>query len=330
MWTAVEFRELRVFLALADELHFGRTAGRLRISQPGVSAAIRSLEGHLGVRLFDRTSRRVTLTAAGEELRRTIAPILGELQAALARASDLAAGLGGELCVGVTSTTHGPPLSRLLAAFRSQYPECQVILHEVDSGDPYAALRRGEADVLVNWLAVDEPDLTAGPVIALHDRVAVVARGHRLAARTSVVLEDVGDEKVPLLPPTFPPALYDLILPPRTPSGRPIARSQPVRSITENAALVAHGRMVHLTMAGVPVFARDDVVFIPIEDLPPAPLGLIWCTEQVGAKVRALAGAAQAIGPLRVTTDRIPSDTSRPDQGEDTPASVPAAPDQPT
>ena len=212
MWTAVELRELRVFLALADELHFGRTAERLQISQPGVSAAIRSLEGHLGVRLFDRTSRRVTLTPAGQELRCTIGPILGELQDALARASDLAVGLGGELCIGITSTTHGPPLSRLLAAFRSQHPECQVILHEVDSGDPYAALRRGEADVLVNWFAVDEPDLTAGPVIALHDRVLVVARGHHLAARTSVLLEDLGDEQVTLLPPTFPPALCDAIL----------------------------------------------------------------------------------------------------------------------
>jgi DNA-binding transcriptional LysR family regulator len=327
MWTAVELRELRVFLALADELHFGRTAERLQISQPGVSAAIRSLEGHLGGQLFDRTSRRVTLTPAGQELRCTIAPILGELQDALARASDLAVGLGGELCIGITSTTHGPPLSRLLEAFRSQHPKCQVILHEVDSGDPYAALRRGEADVLVNWLAVDEPDLTAGPVIALHDRVLVVARGHHLAARTSVLLEDLGDQQVTLLPPTFPPALYDAILPPRTPSGRPIARTQLVRSITEIAAHVAHGKIVHITMIGVPVFARNDLVFVPIQDLAPTALGLIWRTERYSAKVRALVGTAQTIGPVRLTTDRPPPAADQPHPGEDTPAPgpVPAA-----
>ncbi len=69
MWTAVELRELRIFLVLAEELHFGRAADRLRVSQPGVSEAIRSLEVRLGGRLFDRTSRRVRLPPAGEDFR---------------------------------------------------------------------------------------------------------------------------------------------------------------------------------------------------------------------------------------------------------------------
>lgn len=114
MWTAVELRELRIFLALAEELHFSRTAKRLQISQPGVSEAIRSLEVHLRGRLFDRTSRQVRLTPAGEELQRTIAPIMEELQRALAHVNDIAAGVGGLLRVGFTSTTDGPALSRLV------------------------------------------------------------------------------------------------------------------------------------------------------------------------------------------------------------------------
>src|SRR5450755_4503113 len=87
MWRDVELRELRIFLVLAGELHFGRTAERIRISQPGVSEAVRILESRLGVRLFDRTSRRVRLTPAGEELRRKLAPALAALEQALAETS---------------------------------------------------------------------------------------------------------------------------------------------------------------------------------------------------------------------------------------------------
>jgi DNA-binding transcriptional LysR family regulator len=297
MWTAIELRELRIFLALADELHFGRTAERLHISQPGVSEAVRSLETRIGARLFERTSRRVSLTAAGEELRRNLVPALAALDRALARASEQAASVAGPLHIGFTSTTGGPPLHRLIDEFQARHPGCRVILHEVDTRDPYAAVRRGDVDVLVNWLAVDEPDLTAGPAISLHGRLLVVARSHRLASRTSVLIEDLAGEQVTLWPPPFPAALYDAILPPRTPSGRPIARTQLVRSINELAAHVAHGSVVHVTMTGVPVFARDDAMLIPIQDLAPTPLGLIWSTARENARIRALAGVARAIGP---------------------------------
>src|SRR6266567_3341633 len=76
MWRDIELRELRIFLVLADELHFGRTAERLGISQPGVSEAVRVLESRLGVKVFDRTSRRVRLTSAGEGLRRNLLPAM--------------------------------------------------------------------------------------------------------------------------------------------------------------------------------------------------------------------------------------------------------------
>jgi DNA-binding transcriptional LysR family regulator len=300
MWTAVELRELRIFLALADELHFGRTAERLQISQPGVSQAIRSLEARIGARLFQRTSRRVSLTPAGDELRRSLIPALAALDRSLARASDHAASVAGPLRIAFTPTTDGPPLRRLLDAFQSRHPDCQVIPREADTWDPYASLRRDHADVLVNWLAVDEPDLTAGPVIALHDRVVAVARSHHLATRRSVLLEDLAGEQVSQPPQSLPAALGDAILPPRTPSGRSIRRVQISRSVLEITAHVAHGKIVHPTMTGIPVFARDDIVFVPIEDLAPLALGLIWSTARENTKIRALAEVARALGPSPV------------------------------
>jgi len=288
MWRDVELRELRIFLALADELHFGRTAERLGISQPGVSEAVRVLESRLGVKVFDRTSRRVRLTPAGEALKNSLVPALAALDQALDQTSELSRAVRGLLRVGFVLTTEGPALSRLIAAFHARYPACEVRLQEVETFDAYRALRRGDVDVLCNWLAVDEPDLSAGTAFAHYQRALAVAATHRLAGQRTVSIEALAGEEVALLPPSTPPGVYDLLVPPRTPSGRPIRRTQPVQTINEILSLVARGRIVHPTSSTVPIFNRDDVILIPIDDLPPLPLGLVWCTGRENPRIRAL------------------------------------------
>jgi DNA-binding transcriptional LysR family regulator len=288
MWRDVELRELRVFLALADELHFGRTAERLGISQPGVSESVRVLEARLGVKVFDRTSRRVRLTPAGEGLERGLAPALAAIDRALAGASELSRTVQGLLRVGFVLTTEGPALSRLIAAFQARYPACEVRLQEVETFDAYRALRRGDIDVLCNWLAVDQPDLAAGAAFAHYRRALTVAPTHRLAGRPSVFVEDLADEETALLPRSVPPAVYDLLVPPRTPSGRAIRRTHPVATINEILSLVALGRIVHLTSSAVPIFNRDDITLVPVSDLPPLPLGLVWCASRDNPRIRAL------------------------------------------
>jgi DNA-binding transcriptional LysR family regulator len=286
---------LRIFLVLADELHFGRTAERMGISQPGVSEAVRLMESRLGVRVFDRTSRRVRLTPAGEELRRSIQPTIAALERALVETSRLSHGVRGLLRIGFVLTTEGPPLSRLVAAFQARYPDCEVRLHEVETFDAYRALRRGDIDVLCNWLAVDEPDLVAGPPFAYYERALAVAPSHRLASRIAVSAEDLADEEVALLPPSTPPAVHDLLMPPRTPSGRLIRRTRPVQTINEILSLVARGQIVHPTSSAVPIFDRDDIVLVPLNDLDPIPLGLVWPAGQESARIRALNDLAQSM-----------------------------------
>ena len=291
----VELRELRIFLALAGELHFGRTAERLGISQPAVSEAVRTLESRLGVKVFDRTSRRVRLTPAGEALQRNLTPALAAVDQALADTSELSSTVRGLLRVGFVLTTEGPALSRLIAAFQGRYPGCKVQLHEVETFDAYRPLRRGDIDVLCNWLAVDQPDLTAGAAFAYYPRTLAVAPSHRLAAESTVSVEELAEEQVALLPDSIPSAVYDLLVPRRTPSGRPIRRTQPVQTINEILSLVARGRIVHPTSSGVPIFDRDDITLIPITDLPPLPLGLVWATSRDNPRIRALNETAQAL-----------------------------------
>jgi DNA-binding transcriptional LysR family regulator len=299
MWRDLELRELRIFLALADELHFGRTAERLGISQPGVSEAVRVLESRLGVKLFDRTSRRVRLTPAGEELRGVLVPALAALDQGLEQVSALSQAVRGLLRVGFVLTTEGPALSRLVAAFQARYPDCEVRLAEVETFDAYRPLRRGDIDILCNWLAVDEPDLVAGAAFAHYQRALVVAAAHRLAGQPVVSVEDLAGEEVALLPPSTPPAVYDLLIPPRTPSGRPIRRTQPAQTVNEVLSLVARGRIVHPTSSTIPIFDRDDVTLIPLGDLPPLPLGLVWCASRENARIRAFNDTARSLSAAR-------------------------------
>jgi DNA-binding transcriptional LysR family regulator len=289
--------EIEVFLTLADELHFTRTAQRLHLPQPRVSRLVASLERRVGGALFERTSRRVMLTPLGQRLRDRIGPAWSEIQAALAEARAATRGTDGGLRVGCAYTVAGPALTRLVEEYSARYPGCELTLHMVEIRDPYAPLRRGDIDVEVNWLAPGEPDLTAGPAFDYRDRVLLVGRGHRLACRESVTVEDLADEAVHENAPTFPAALYDAIVPPVTPSGRPIRRSYPWESDEDVLTAVARGRIVHPGMAGVALTSRPDFVQVPIRDLPPMPLGLIWCTARENARIRALAAVARQIAP---------------------------------
>ena len=288
--------QVEAFLALAEELHFGRAASRLGLSQPRVSRLISALEREVGGTLAERSTRQVRLTPLGARLRDEWQPAYDRLHGALAEARAAARQPAGTLRLGFTLTTGGAALTRLVAAFGARYPGCQVTLDEVGLRDPYQPLRLGKVDVLVDWLAVDDPDLTAGPSIDRQQRALAVASGHPLARQASVSAEVLGDYET-VRPPLQPRALYDAIIPPVTPSGRPVCRVRPVRGLHETLALVAAGRVVHPTVASLPLARRSDITLVPITDLPVLPLGLIWCTAHENARIRALAAVAAGLGP---------------------------------
>lgn len=292
---------MRTFLVLADELHFGRAAERLGLSQPRVSRLISALEREAGGPLFDRTTRRVRLTPLGTRLRDGWRPAYGQLLAAFDDARTAARQAEGTLRIGFTLTTGGAALTRLVRAFTAAHPRCDVQLRETGLRDLYEALRRDDIDVLVSWLAVDEPDLTAGPAIEYRARVLAVSRDHPLTARGSVSAEDLADYETAWSPPG---ALFDAIVPPRTPSGRPVRRTRAAGGLHETLALVASGQIVHPTSAGLPLAQRSDITLLPLTGLPPLQLGPIWCTAHENARIRALASVAATLA----RTSREPQD----------------------
>ncbi len=291
--------QMKAFLALAEELHFGRTAERLYLSQPRVTRLITALETEVGGLLFERSSRRVRLTPLGADLEARLRPAHAELLTALGEASLRARGTSGTLRLGFVATTPVELVTRLVQAFEAGHPECRVALREHlvtgDDWDVWGPLRRGETDALVYMLVAGEPDLTMGPVLCHFDRVLLVAPGHRLAGRPSVSVEELARERVIERPPTYPSSLADALSPPYTPSGRPIPREEPASSFAELASLVARGRIVHPTIRDNQLSRRADVVAVPLSDLPALPFGIVWCTAHANARIRALAAVARTL-----------------------------------
>src|SRR2546428_8714637 len=127
MWRSIELREIRVFLTLAEELHFGRTAERLGLTQSRVGQTVRALEASLGERLRDRTSRRVTLTRAGERLRTDLEPAYQRLIGVLRAFSESNESMTGVVRFGVTAAgALSPGLLRVIEVFEALHVECKV------------------------------------------------------------------------------------------------------------------------------------------------------------------------------------------------------------
>jgi DNA-binding transcriptional LysR family regulator len=296
MWSSVELRELRVFLTLAEELHFGRTADRLRLTRPRVSQSIASLEARIGARLFERTSRRVQLTPFGEQFRDRIAPHYEGLQSALIDLHELAVGVAGILRLGMYSRlVAGPDLIGIVKAFETQHPRCSVHLAETGMGvEGFESLRRGDHDLLAYRLPFSAPDLIVGPVLASEERVLVLARDHPLAAQGSACLEDLADYITTDVE-GAPREVMDAFSPPHTPSGRPIRRTY-VRTIAEAGTRAATGELVHPTVPSfLAYYPQPELVAIPIRDLPPAECALVRRRANNSAKVRAFVEVAEGV-----------------------------------
>jgi DNA-binding transcriptional LysR family regulator len=295
MWEAVELRHLRAFLAVADELHFGRAAERLRISQSRVSQLVRTLETIVGEPLFARSSRRVALTAAGERLRARARPAYLELRRAVEEVSDASHDVRGELRVGLLlATSGGRRLGEIIRLFERRHPASRVTVTELDWNEPLGPLRRGDVDITAIRFPIRQPDITVGPVLTTDPRVLAVAEGHPLAGRRSVSVEDLAEETLAYIG-TVPAEIVEDFLPRSTPSGRPIARRS-VSNPLEMLMLVAQGELVHATVASLPEFlSYPGVTYVPIVDLPPSHAGLIWRSEHEALAIRAFAKAARDV-----------------------------------
>jgi DNA-binding transcriptional LysR family regulator len=275
----LETRELAYFLAVAEELHFGRAATRLGIAQPALSNTIRQLERRLGVTLLERTSRAVALTEAGRVLTREARVALDALSAAALRTQR--AGIREpRLVLAMKPGGDGGLLPAILAEYERQ-PEVLPVEVAFDA-DSARSLREGRADAALLYAPPDDLRGLDTETLLTEAPVAVLPVSHPLAHRASLRMADLAGENLHRKP----------------------ADPGAMTSISELMHLIALGRKVAVLPRVLTRPLRDDLTTVPVVDVPPSVLLLAWPAHSTSPSVAALARAA--------TTATRPTPSRRP------------------
>ncbi|MEV0995929.1 LysR family transcriptional regulator [Nonomuraea sp. NPDC050202] len=285
----MNLQQLRYAVALAEELSFGRAALREGVRQPPFSQQIGKLEEELGVRLFERTTRQVRLTAAGEAFVAQARTSLAHAELAAEAARRAGRGEAGRLAIGFVGSATNLTLPRVLRRFRARYPGVQVELRELTTAQQAEELRQGLLDVglLHAPLAGPAAEVLSTRTVARELLLAAVPSGHPLAARAPLPVSALAGEPFVMFPRRYGSALYDRITAVARAAGfEPVIVQEAVQMQTI-VGLVAAGIGVSIVPESVARLRRGDVVFRP---LSPATrvvtLDLTWRTGDPNPVVR--------------------------------------------
>ena len=207
----MELRHIRSFLAIAETLHFGRTAELIHLSQPALSLQIRALEEEVGVRLFERNRRKTTLTAAGAAFRDDAAAALSQLNQAIRRARLAANGKLGLLRIGFVSTAGSEIVPNIVRQFRELNPEVEFSLRNILTAEQIQMLETGTLDI--GFLRIPIGEHSTLDVVTVHREpiVLVVPSSHKLAKRKRVRLREVAGQDFVMYERTYAPGFHDLM-----------------------------------------------------------------------------------------------------------------------
>lgn len=285
----MERQDIEVFLTLAEELHFTRTAERLRLAPASISQTIRKLERRFGAPLFTRTTRRVDLTPLGRQLLDDLGPAYAQVQAAIARATTAGRGETGELRLGYMSAAVARRVLALIDAVRSHAPGIRVNIRETDLADLYGPLRRAEVDLSVLPLPVAEPDLTVGPVLLSETALLAVPADHPLARRALVTADDLAEQTF-----LFAQDLPEYWVEHHLPTARSAAGVTTLPGFQEILAYTASGHGVAVVGAQVELlYPRPDLACVPIAGGPTFDYALVWRTDDLSPPAAAFVRHAQ-------------------------------------
>ena len=272
----MEFRHLRYFLAVAEELHFGRAAQRLSITQPPLSLNIQQLEASVGARLFDRDSKGVRLTAAGAAFQDAARALLARADEARQLAREIEGGAVGRLRVGFVGSVLFRGLPQWLARFQAEHPRIEVRLSELNSQEQVDALVRDELDLGFVHTPRVPPELQ---VQLLHEDafLCCLPADHALARRRKVALADLRDEPFVMFSRRASPDYFARIMAMCGSLGfQPRVRHE-VRHWLSVVSVVAQGMGVAVVPAPLQRSGMAGAVFRPLADATlPSPVYCAW------------------------------------------------------
>jgi DNA-binding transcriptional LysR family regulator len=300
-----EIREIEALLALAEELHFGRAAARLRLTTSTVSQTIQVLERRVGAPLFERTSRRVRPTPLGEQLVADVKPAHELLRRAVVDARCSAAGRARELFVGFSRSLPPNMSDAICAGFTKSRPDIRIIPVDATQLDVLQYRERVGLglDAVVGWLPSgigDRPSTgtRAGPIIALAAPAVLVHPAHPFADQASIDVEQLGD--LTFVEVTGMDTLTVAWVPCTTPAGRPIERrTRDLRYPEELFAMIARERgcLAHLTTREIASSWPDrGLAVVPVRRCRPFEVRAMWSEAAKNPEIAQFARIAASVG----------------------------------
>jgi len=270
---------LRYFAVLAEELHFGRAAERLFITQPPLSTGIKALEEELGVRLLERSSKHVALTSAGRAYLTEVRAVLDHVERASQTARDVDAGQQGRLDIGFTGSMVYRDVPRIVRAFEVRAPGIEVNLREMSSNEQIEALLRRQLHAgFINARAVP-PRLFCQPLAADHF-VCCLPEQHALALAPAVPLPALAQETFVMFARNAAPANHDNVIALLHRAGIHPRTRHAARQWLTVASLVALGMGVALVPASLAQAGVQGVRFVPIAGLHHPAVGVLAWHEE--------------------------------------------------
>ncbi len=285
----MELRHLQYFLLVAEELHFGRAAARLHITQPPLSQQIQQLEDELGVLLLQRTKRRVQLTDAGRAFQQAARLTLKQAEQAVRIAQRTHRGEIGSLTVGFVGSAMAGIFSGMLLSFRERFPEVDLTLLELTTAQQIEAMRQHRIEVGV--LRPFHPMREAGFALETIDRepfVVVLPKAHPLAAQRRIPLSALAHEKVVLVPVDLKPGVEDDVVAFCQRAGCYPQRLPGATQLLTVIGLVAAGMGLSLVPASMRTVSWKGIVYRPVLDpMPSADLTVMWRRDTTSSVVKA-------------------------------------------
>jgi DNA-binding transcriptional LysR family regulator len=290
----MELNQLRCFVTVAEELHFGRAAQRLNMTQPPLSRQIQLLEHALNVSLFTRNSRNVRLTPAGHAFLADARQLLRLSESATQHVRRIASGRAGRLRIGFTAASAYRFLPALLTSLRARLPDAELILEEMVSGEQIEALSSGQLDAGLLRPPVAQPGISAIQVDSEPLLVALPGR-HQLARQTRLTLHDLDGQDFVMYAAGGSKYFHDLLVMLFTAANVQPRVVQQLGQIHSMLSMVRAGLGVALVPAAAAALRYHDVRFRPLALASPSPieLFLVWPTNGDNPLLRDLVDVAR-------------------------------------
>jgi len=273
----MELRHLQYFLALAEEQNFGRAARRLQIAQPSLSQQIRRLEDELETELFDRTSRPVQLTAAGELLLGDARSLVRDMEATAREVRRAGRGEVGRLRIGYSYGGLYDIVLALLRRVRAASPDTNMVIYQLPEREQVPALESRRVDVVIG--RITEPPAGEVTVRLLRDErlIAILPASHPLAGRPAVKLCDLAEERFVMFPRRVEPVVFDNYIQACVNAGFTLRLEHEVSDAQTQALAIAAGLGVGLS--GEQLALRfPELVYLPVEPaFSIAKIAALWC-----------------------------------------------------